>query len=108
MQVLNCNECKEDFILEVEVEKLDKGTERTYFICKHCETNYTSYYTNVLIRKKMKETRVLREQQLKRLRNAKSEPGAKKIREKYRTKIEILQEETQGLMDNLKERIEGR
>lgn len=53
--IVNCDECKKDFEVDVKVKKIKDDIENTYFICPTCEHEYVAYYTNAKIRKKQEE-----------------------------------------------------
>ncbi|MED0672047.1 hypothetical protein P4S95_17860 [Aneurinibacillus aneurinilyticus] len=58
---VNCDKCKEDFVIKaIELEKFDGGIERNYFICPHCQEQYTTFYTNQRVRKNQTEMAALR------------------------------------------------
>lgn len=50
MKIL-CDNCKKEFeVGKLQNRKLAKDIELTYFICPHCKTEFTAYYTNRQIR----------------------------------------------------------
>lgn len=67
---VTCDECRNTFTIDsLAIEQLKDGIERTYFTCPHCQQDYTSYYTDLLVRQtlqKMKPLRVLYARALKR------------------------------------------
>ena len=47
---VNCDECKKDFELKIEIEKIKNDVERTFFTCPNCNKQYTPALTNERIR----------------------------------------------------------
>lgn len=49
--MVNCDNCKKQFKIDVKIKKYDKGVEKVHFYCPHCKQEYISYFTNKRIRK---------------------------------------------------------
>ncbi|WP_313758553.1 hypothetical protein [Tissierella sp.] len=96
-----CDECKKDFTVNIKTEELNDNIEKVYFVCPHCNKEYTSYYTNVLIKKK----------QIK-MRNIKGKIGEfkginpKKAMNLYK-QYEKLKKELSADMEKLRKIVEG-
>lgn len=50
--MVDCDYCGGRFKLKTKVEKVKNDIERVHFKCKHCNYDYTAYYTNNLIKGK--------------------------------------------------------
>ncbi|WP_096465101.1 hypothetical protein [Aneurinibacillus soli] len=93
--MVNCDDCKQDFSLtSIEQKKLDNGVERNYFICPHCQRQYTAFYTNQKVRRNQaKITALGREVQHATTLNKSN---------RLRKQIEELSEDNKREMDRLK------
>lgn len=60
---VSCDNCGEAFkIKKLKTTWIDDNVQRTYFICPHCNKEYTSYYTDKRIRKNIKEIEKLQKE----------------------------------------------
>ncbi len=50
-QTVRCNECNEQFDIDVKTKKHPNEIIETYFTCSHCYHHYTSYVDNKRVRK---------------------------------------------------------
>ncbi|MBS4536816.1 transglycosylase [Clostridium sp. D2Q-14] len=106
MRVAYCNDCKKQFQIEpkeekLEEEKLENDVTRFYFKCPHCDKEYTSYYSNVLIRKKQEKMNNLNKKFLSE-RDLQPQKALKTYKQIKKLKKEIGQD-----MDKLQKRIES-
>ncbi len=52
--------CGKEFrITKLELDKLNRGIEKTYFRCPHCNKEYVAFYTDRNIRRKQAKIRTL-------------------------------------------------
>lgn len=51
-QRVACDKCKKEFEVERQVEKINDDLDRIYFVCPHCQAEYTYYYIDSDIRAK--------------------------------------------------------
>ncbi|QUH20655.1 hypothetical protein [Alkaliphilus sp. B6464] len=61
MKTTFCDRCTKEFIIEIQVQKLENNIEKFYFTCPHCDTQYTSYYSSILIKRKQEKMRILQD-----------------------------------------------
>src|SRR5699024_2772292 len=57
MNVVNCDECNKEFVIEMKEKDVGQGITKIYFSCPHCKEEYLVHYSNVLILKKQKQIR---------------------------------------------------
>lgn len=99
MTVLTCDHCKEEFSLNLEVEKLRTvtGIEKYYFTCTHCKQKYTAYYLDNDCIQWQKEIRLLKVQISKNKFNT----------QKYMKQIRKLNKRLETRMQELKTKLDG-
>lgn len=102
MKTIYCDECKKEFVIDIKTEELEDNVIRTYIKCPHCSKEYTSYYTDVLIRVKQNKIRAILEKH-KGNTGTGNVKKAKSISKQY----EKLKKEISKDMDNLKNKTEG-
>ena len=100
MNPIFCDECKKQFIINIKVQELKNGVERVYFTCPHCGKEYTSYYTNVLIKRKQDKIKQLQEKY-----NNVRGKDIKQANSLYK-QYEKLKKEIGKDMENLRKRVE--
>ena len=83
MGSVECNWCKVQFDIELQVKSLPGGVEKVYFTCPKCEAEYVAYYTDPGIRAKQEKVR------------------------KLRKRLQVMETEVGQDMDKLRRRIEG-
>lgn len=98
MQVV-CDECKKEFEINQQVERVKGDIRRVYFICPHCKFKYISYYLNSKIEQKQEKIRKIANKLSK---YVKGTPNG----DKYWKLYEGLKKEIKKDMDILKERFE--
>lgn len=96
-----CEICAESFIIELQTQVLKNNVERVYFTCPHCNIEYTSYYTNVLIKKKQGKIKQLEEKCL-----AIREQNPKQAGKLFK-QIQKLKKEVDKDLENLRKRMEA-
>lgn len=101
MKSIFCDICSKTFIIDIQTQQLENNVERVYFTCSHCNTQYTSYYTNVLIKRKQAQIKELEEKYLA------ARGKNPKQAEKVFSQIQKLKKEIGKDMDNLKKRVEA-
>jgi hypothetical protein len=74
MNSVICNECNKQFVQKNQKEEFHKTT-RTFFICPHCNEQYTVGYTNARIQSQFFRIRLLK----KKIENAKKNGDAKQV-----------------------------
>lgn len=102
MNILICDNCKDEFTMEVKEELVKDNISKVYFTCPHCDKEYISYYTNALIKVKQKKMRNIVKKQ-KKARGKQDINRSNKLYKQYQK----LKKEIKKDMDNLKKRIEG-
>lgn len=101
MNAVFCDKCKKEFVISVKTEKLEDNIERVYFTCPHCDKQYTSYYTNVLIKKKQAEMRDIQEK-IRVFRGTNSNKAMNLYKQYEKLKKELAKD-----MEKLRKRVEG-
>ena len=101
MNIVFCDRCKKNFIIDIETQDLGDNTERIYFTCPHCSKEYTSYYTNILIKKKQSKIREI-QSDIRRFNVA----NPKKAQSLYK-QYEKLKKELKRDMEKLRKRVES-
>lgn len=104
-----CDSCNKDFNIHMKVKRWSKGIEETYFICPNCKRRYTSYFTNVSIRKKQGNLRYLRDKQSIQVRELVRGDRGKDVSlviDEVSKRVKEIQEEINKEMKMLKERID--
>lgn len=101
LNAIICDKCKKEFIMSIKTEELENNIERAYLECPHCNKQYTSYYTNALVKVKQKRIKRLAEKQ-KGLKGTGDIRQAQKVYNQYQK----LKKEIGKDMDNLRKRIE--
>lgn len=96
-KTITCDECKTEFELNLQTERLDDGIEHNYLECAGCGKKYTSFYTDTNIRTQQKKVQGMWE----RFRSTKSIPK----KEEIQGKINQEQQEIKSAMDKLKDSI---
>lgn len=102
MNMVTCDNCNQDFKMDIKEEEVKDNIFKVYFTCPHCSKEYISYYTNVLIKIKQKKIRDIVEKQ-KESRGKQDINRSNKLYKQYQK----LKKEIKKDMDNLKKRIEG-
>ncbi len=95
--VVVCDECKQAFELNIQTTTIQDGFEKNYFVCRHCQKEYPSHYTNQSIRMKMVDVKML----WRKFHTAES----LKKKEKIHAKIKDVQAKIALEMDELKSNI---
>ncbi|KUR61191.1 transglycosylase [Bacillus sp. AM 13(2015)] len=100
-QTCVCDQCGTSLLIQgnSKIEKLGDVVKRHYIKCPRCLTEYTSYFTNEVIRRKQSRIRKL----FVVLRSARSE----KLLEMYKKKIKEAQMDCQKDMDQLRREMEA-
>ena len=101
MNAVFCDKCKKEFVISVKTEKLEDNIERVYFTCPHCDKQYTSYYTNVLIKKKQAEMRDIQEK-IRVFRGTNPNKAMNFYKQYEKLKKELAKD-----MEKLRKRVEG-
>lgn len=96
MQII-CDECKKEFEIKQQIEKVKGDIRRVYFICPHCNKKYISYYVNSKIEQKQEKVRKIAKKLSK---YVKGTPNG----DKYWKLYEDLKKAIKKDMDLLKER----
>jgi len=101
LNAIFCDECKKEFIMNIETEELGDSVERIYFRCTHCNKEYTSYYTDTLIR--------IKQNKIKNIQDKYNKVRGKDIKQanKFIKQYEKLKKEIGKDMDNLRKKIEA-
>ena len=55
--IVNCDDCKNDFELKLQVEQVNDTLEKVFFECPLCRRIYITQYTNDSIKKKQSRLR---------------------------------------------------
>lgn len=96
---VTCDECKKEFRVKQEVEKIQGDIRRVYFICSHCNKRYTAYYLNDKIEnKQLKANKLIRKMEKYYLNTAEHN--------KYLKIYKDLAKEIKTDMQNLRKRFE--
>lgn len=99
-QASYCDQCEKTFVPEIKTQQLAGYVERVYFTCPHCNKDYTSYYSNVLVKKKQEKVRELAAKYEKeRGKNPKQAEKTFKQYQKAKKEVGIA-------MENLRKRVE--
>lgn len=53
--ITTCDRCQEDFDIELEERLVKNNIYKVSFTCNHCQKEYISYYTNIVVRNKQKK-----------------------------------------------------
>lgn len=100
-QTCVCDQCGTTFIIKScsRIRKIGEGIKQHLLVCPRCKAEYTSYYTNEVIRRKQSKIRKL----FVVLWSARSE----KLLEMYKKKIKEAQMDCQKDMDQLRREMEA-
>lgn len=101
MNMVTCDKCSKDFKIELKEEEVKDRISKVYFNCPHCNKEYISYYTSVLIKLKQDKIKKIQEEYNKIIKIDK-ERGVKIFKQYQGLKREIIRE-----MNKLEKRIEG-
>lgn len=52
---VTCDGCKREFLIDLKIRTLDGDIEENYFVCPHCNKEYTSFKTNFITRRIQEE-----------------------------------------------------
>lgn len=92
--VVQCDNCKGGFKIDLKMRRLKDAIEETYFTCPYCQYHYTSFFTDISVREKQRSIRQLWDK----LHNTKDQNKIIHIQER----IENEKAEIKVMMDDLK------
>lgn len=90
--ITTCNRCQEDFDIKLEERLVKNNIYKVSFSCNHCNKEYISYYTNIVVRNKQKKINKIAEKIKEANENADSKKYMKLLKEYKKCKKEIDEE----------------
>jgi DNA-directed RNA polymerase subunit RPC12/RpoP len=103
MTNVKCDDCQNEFEINLQTKNIERDIELTYFVCPHCQHEFNSFYTNAKIRTRQEKINELW---------AKARTAARTASNNYRVKqiirrIDELVQKNKDEMNQLRERYEA-